>query len=101
MRAVSQERGDGACSAGDHDDFDIQPILIEDLQILRHPSGALKSRVSAVIGDELLRSFDVRSREKQESKRAKNSRTVEFHSNSRIGLVIRRGRFLRAPASAE
>src|SRR4029434_3147959 len=31
MRAVSQKRGDGPCGARDHDDFDIQPMLIEDL----------------------------------------------------------------------
>src|SRR5262249_1234362 len=101
MRAVAQERGDGPRGARDHDDFDIQPILIEDLHILRHPRGALKPRMPAVVGDKLFRSFDVRSPEPQESAREKNTRTVEIHSNSRIGLVIRRGRFLRASASAE
>jgi hypothetical protein len=39
----------------------------------------LKPRVAAVVGDELLRSFDIRNPETQKSERAKNSRTVEFH----------------------
>src|SRR4030095_5709998 len=52
--------------------------------------------MSAVVGDELLRSFDIRNPETQKSERAKNSRTVEFHSNSRIDLVIRLGHFGRA-----
>src|SRR5262245_5115704 len=100
MRAVAQKRGDGPRGARDHDDFDIQPILIEDLHILRHPGSGLKPRMPTVVGDKLFRSLGVRSPETKESER-KNTRTAEVHSNYSIGLVIRRGRFLRAPASAE